>query len=207
MSAFQRSRQTAQRSIDLLRPFLEEKTAGRYVFTEQGRQSEAFQKLFGDLIANFRANVMHIVECKAEERYTGNVFLELWSNFNIAAEPGLHYFSHGPTPGWLTKVHADLLFYHFIDVDKLFVFKLPELQRWAFLGETKRMSDPDLTGVRHQMQGRVFDFRVVPQTKSDQRNLTLGALVPIRVLKKELGAAMKETSVKQMTLDLFGGKE
>lgn len=201
MNAFNRCNMFAARSLEHLRPFLLE-TQGRYVLTDKGRLSKIFQATFGDLIFNSRDGGMYTVELKAESRWTGNLFLEIWSNFNFSERDS--YLNHGPKPGWLMTLNADLLFYHFPNQDRLVIMSLPALQQWAFCRPSRNMSEPDSHGERHQLSGRVFDFRQATQASHVQRNTTVGALVPISMLAKELSPAPKTLSVRQLRLDLFG---
>lgn len=201
MNAFARCNLLAARSLHELRPFLEE-TQGRYVLTEKGRLSRVFQETFGDLIFNTRDGSMHTVELKAEAKWTGNLFLEIWSNFNFNDRES--YIGVGPNPGWLMKLNADLLFYHFPNEDKLVILSLPALQRWAFCRPSKNMSEPDARGERRQLSGRAFDFRQTEQRAHEQRNTTVGAIVPVSVLEREMEPKPKIRSVRQLRLDLFG---
>lgn len=201
MNAFERCSMLAARSLCDLRPFLLE-TQGRYVLTDKGRLSRVFQATFGDLIFNSRDGGLYTVELKAEARWTGNLFLEVWSNFNFSDRDS--YLTHGPNPGWLMKLNADLLFYHFPNQDRLIILSLPALQKWAFCRPSRNLSEPDSRGEQRRLSGRVFDFRQAEQTAHEQKNTTVGALVPIAVLEKELSPPPKTVSVKQLRLDLFG---
>lgn len=201
MNSFERCSQLAARSLADLHPFLEE-TQGRYVLTDKGRLSRVFQETFGDLIFNSANGTMHTVELKAEEKWTGNLFLEIWSNFNFTNHES--YTALGPTPGWLLKLNADLLFYHFLSHDKLVICSLPALQRWAFINKSRNYSEPDARGERHQLAGRVFDFRQRKQERHQQKNVTVGGLVPVKTLEAELSPPPKVCAVRQLKLSLFG---
>lgn len=202
MSAFQQCRQLEAKSLTDLHLFLEE-THGRYVLTDKGRLSRMFQKKFGDLIFNNAEGRMFTVELKSERKWTGNLFLEIWSNYNITTPPSDYYLSNGATPGWLMTMHADLLFYHFPYQDKLFIANLPSLQKWAFASSSRNMSEPNERNERQQLHGRAFDFRQVRQKEYEQKNLTVGAIVPVRVLENEVKPQPKLTSVKQLTMEFF----
>jgi len=201
MNGFEKCGMLAARSLRDLAPFLEE-THGRYVLTEKGRLARVFQEKYGDLIINNADGRMYTIELKAEERWTGNLFLEIWSNFNFRDTDS--YVARGPTPGWLFKLNADLLFYHFPNEDKLVIFSLPALQNWAFLHKSRNLSEPDGRNERRQLAGRVFDFRQVAQTKTEQKNRTVGGIVPLNILQKEVTPAPKVLSVRQLRLDLLG---
>lgn len=199
MSAFHECSKLAARSLAELEPFFEQ-TGKRWVLTDKGRLGEFLQRTVGDVILNDQAGRMWTVEMKAEARFTGNLFLEIWSNFNFM-EYG-SYVGYGPRPGWLLTMNADLLFYHFPAVDKLFVMSLPALQRWAFCSPSRNMSEPDGNGVRTRLSGRVFDFRQIPQGAHDQKNKTVGAVVPLGVLRREM--KVSEFAVRQLRLDFLG---
>lgn len=204
MSAFDQCSKVAARSLQLLDPFLQE-THGRYVLTDKGRHSRAFQETFGDLIFNASDGRMFTVELKAEERWTGNLFLEIWSNCNFT--PGESYRQYGPNPGWLAKMNADLLFYHFVDQDRLVICSLPRLQHWSFIAKSQNRSSVYPNGQTYDLHGRAYDFRQRSQKQHQQKNITVGALVPIEVLRREMSPPPKVVSVRQLTLDLFGKGE
>ncbi len=73
---------------------------------------------------------MASVEIKAQRRWTGNLFLEVWSNKNLD-DRGSH-IERGSTPGWLITCRADVLGFHFIDADTVLFLPLFRLQQWAF---------------------------------------------------------------------------
>lgn len=200
MSAFDHCSKLAARSLQSLGPLLLE-TQGRYVLTDKGRHSKFFQETFGDLLFNDLKGRMYVVELKAEETWTGNLFLETWSNFTFNNKES--HFRYGPNPGWLLKLNADLLFYHFLNEDRVVIMSMPELQRWAFMAESKNMSEPDARGERRPLIGRVWDFRQRAQRKHEQGNLTIGALVPVSVLEKEMRLPPRIRSVRQMTFDFL----
>lgn len=200
MNAFAQCSLLAARSLRDLHPFLVE-TQGRYVLTDKGRLSRLFQETFGDLIFNSQDGAMHTVELKADGTAHTNLFLEIWSNFNIGDAGS--YTELGPNPGWLLKLNSDLLFYHFVNQDRLVIMSMPALQKWAFEAPSRNMSEPAADGTRYQLAGRVFDFRQVPQKATAQRNKTIGAPVPLKVLMAEMKPPPKVRSVRQLKLDLF----
>jgi hypothetical protein len=97
-----------------------------------------------------------------------------------------------------------VLFYHFINQDRLVVVSLPALQRWAFCASSRNMSEPNSRGERSRLHGRLWDFREVDQKSYEQKNDTWGRPVPISVLLAEVKPAPKILSVRQLSLDLFG---
>lgn len=186
----------------MLHPFLEE-TQGRYVVTDKGRLAPYLQSVVGDLIFNDRDGRMWTVELKADGTAHPNLFLETWSNRNLDDLPNRHV--GGRKPGWLLTLNADLLFYHFINQDKLVVANLPALQRWAFCAPSRNMSEPiNQRGERARLQGRLWDFRETEQKSYHQKNDTRGRPVPIATLLAEVKPQPKVMSVRQISLDLFG---
>lgn len=192
----------AAKSLAMLHPFLEE-TQGRYVVTDKGRLAPYLQSVVGDLIFNDRDGGMWTVELKADATAHPNLFLETWSNRNLDDLANRHV--GGRKPGWLLTLNADLLFYHFVNQDKLVVVSLPGLQRWAFCALSRNVSEPmNARGERARLQGRLWDFREVKQKSYQQKNDTWGRPVPISILLSEVKPAPKVLSVRQLALDLFG---
>lgn len=202
MNSYDQCNLVAARSFAMLGPFLEE-TQGRYVVTDKGRLAPYLQSVVGDLVFNDRQGRMWTVELKADATSYGNLFLETWSNRNLDDLANRHV--GGRKPGWLLTLNADLLFYHFTNQDKLVIFNLPALQRWAFCALSRNMSEPNQRGERTRLQGRLWDFRETVQKQSSQKNDTWGRPVPIDVLLKEVTPTPKVVSVRQLTLDLLGG--
>lgn len=171
MNSFDLARTIEARSLAVLEPFIAERH-GRFVLTDKGALSAFLQREVGDLLFNDRKGRVVSVELKAETRYTGNLFLETWSNRNLEDRAGRA--ERGAVPGWLLVCRADLLFYHFIEKDILLIFDLLSLQRWAFLSPNKSGN-----------AGRVYDFPEKTQLRYAQRNTTCGRIVPIAVLEEE----------------------
>lgn len=171
MNAYDAGRKVEAQSMAVLHPFLDE-TQGRWVMTAKGALARYLQETTGDLIFNDAGNRMWTVECKAEkENKTGNLFLEVWSNRNLDRRDD--NAKYGSNPGWMLKLRADLLFYHFIDTDDLYIINLFELQRWAFGYEN--------------VAGSIWDYPERRQGKYVQANDTWGRCVPISTLQHELG--------------------
>lgn len=104
-------------------------------------------------------------ELKAEAKHTGNLFIETWSDIRKGV------------PGWLYH-YSDLarLAYAFNDTNKLYTCRIGELRRWAH-------SESDTAAIR------IESFRLVEQSKYQQRNRTAGRLVPVDVFLAEVGGA------------------
>ena len=170
----------------ILLPYLDNETGGRVVMTSKGVLARFLQITVGDALLNDRAGAVWSVEIKAEERHTGNLFLETWSNKNLNEKPS--YALRGSTMGWLFSCRADLLHYYFLDTDDLYVIPLFRLKRWAF-GANKSA-------------GRIYDFPEVGQAKYSQLNDTHGRLVPIETIRQEVG--LKHLKVRQLALFVQG---
>jgi hypothetical protein len=192
MNAFQSGRTVEARALVRLLPFIEERAdGGRYVRTDKGRMARFLQESVGDILFNREGSVFSI-ELKAEERHTGNLFLETWSNKNLE-DAGSHA-ERGSNPGWLIKVKADLLFYYFLDTDQLYILSVLALKRWAF-------GYRDNPGKLHSAgwDGKP-SYPEIRQAKYFQMNDTWGRLVPVAVLMRNLSPAPKLTTVRQLEL-------
>ncbi|HXJ15348.1 MAG TPA: hypothetical protein VNH19_24010 [Candidatus Limnocylindrales bacterium] len=158
----------------VLAPFLEERANGKLVLFDKGALAKAMQESVGDAIFTAYDGSARSVEVKTEERFTGNVFLETWSNRNLVNRES--YVCRGNNPGWMLKSSSELLFYYFLGNDHLYVFDFLRLKRWAF-------ASPSSLG----FDGRLSDFREVPQSRYSQLNDTRGRIVPLEILRKEVG--------------------
>jgi hypothetical protein len=170
MSDFDRCRAVETRAMVVLLPFLNESSDGRYVLTGKGRLARFLQQELGDAIFNDRAGRVWSVEIKAEERHTGNLFIETWSNRNLTDRSS--HSERGSNPGWALKLRADLLFYYFLDADSLYIIDMFELKRWLF-------------GYGQQV-GNIYRFPEVVQSKWSQANETVGRLVKLDDLQRDL---------------------
>jgi hypothetical protein len=133
----------------------------RYIVTKNAPGAHYdLQKTLGDACAMMGGKTTWF-ELKAEETWTGNLFLETWSNRPVS-------------PGWMFTSRADYLLYYFRTepIARLYFFHMPTLQKWAF-GEGDR-------------SGAIYAYREVRQRKSKQRNDTTGRCVPINVLTRDL---------------------
>lgn len=200
MDAFSSARGVEARSFALLAPFLEDLN-GKFVLTGKGRLAPFLQQTCGDLLFNDRGGRLWGVELKAEEDFRGNLFLETWSNRNLE-DPQSHA-NHGSNPGWLLKLRADLLFYHFLDADALYILNLFSLKRWAFRTQSKRRSERANRLPPEPMVGRIWDFPEREQKKRVQLNDIWGRCVPIDVLTSEMEIKPRRFSVAQLSLDLL----
>lgn len=166
MNAFTRASTVETTGRSILEPFLLEKANGRLVLFDKGPLAKALQETVGDGVFSVAGDREYFVEIKCEQKHTGNLFLETWSNRNL--ENRENHARLGSNPGWMHKVVADLLLYYFIDCDKLYVFDLFKLKKWAFV---------DIGASGHA--GRIWDYREAPQNRYSQLNDTYGRIVPL----------------------------
>lgn len=115
------------------------------------------QKLAGDYVVTL-AGKQYGLEIKAEERHTGNWYLETWSNL-----PELN-------PGWMVTSRADWLAYFFCDVRVLYITNMRQLQSWAFGANGK--------------PGQIYNYPEKQQSKYAQLNYTTGRVVPISEIQR-----------------------
>lgn len=140
-----------------------EAIAGRVEVT---KASEFLQSVWGDYTI-FKGDQPYGIELKAEaSNRHSNFFLETWSN------------RRWYTLGWLFKLRGDSLFYYFVEEKELWTIKIPALQSWAFGSD--------------ELAGQVYKYPEKKQAKYDQKNDSWGRCVPIAVLQKELGDAIKQ---------------
>ena len=154
---------TEEKGMIILRPFLGTYSDdGRFVIIKNGPHAEDMQQSIGDVFVN-RNNEFLSVEIKVEEKHTGWLFLEIWSNRNLDFIKDHAKF--GSNLGWMFKCRADFLFYYFLDLDILYVVNLFELKRWAFgYGE-----EP----------GNIYKYVEKRQNKTKQLNDSWGRAVNI----------------------------
>jgi len=177
MNGFDQARTVEAEAMFRLKPFLREHSDGQFVLLDKGPLAPLLQETLGDVLFNHsKMGRLVAVEVKAEEKFTGNFYLETWSNLN-AGEPAA-WEGRGSNPGWLLKIHPTLLFYYFLAVDRLYIIRAHRLFRWAFC-------TPSLSGLVGAT--RIHDFRRAPQRKYSQRNDTHGHLVDVAVIDAEVG--------------------
>ena len=61
--------------------------------------ARTLQRSFGDFFINLDADTVRSLEIKVARHWTGNLFLETWSNLNL--EDREAHAEHGSTPGWM----------------------------------------------------------------------------------------------------------
>jgi hypothetical protein len=118
----------------------------------------------GDYRAIDQSGRETVLELKTESRYTGNLFLEEWSNLTEDMQ----------SRGWVKRLERGVLIYTFLDKPILIEINIPALYKWA--------NDENCNLER---------FRATEQGKYQQRNRTIGRIVPISVLQEELGPNLR----------------
>jgi len=172
MNAFVDTCRIERESISILMPFLDHKADGRVVLTHKGILARHLQETVGDALFNLPDGTIWGVEFKAEkENKHGNFFLETWSNKNL--DNRKTHSERGSNPGWMMKLRADLLFYHFIESDELYIINFFRLKQWAF----------GCSG----MAPNIYKFDERKQSKYLQHNDTWGRCVPIHIIAQTIG--------------------
>ena len=173
------SNRVRERGEQLVAPFIQKLAdGGQYLIIEGGPLALYLQKACGDYHLRIHGEI-GTLELKTEEKSTGNLFLEMFSNRNLQ-DPAKH-FERGTTPGWLVTSKARWLAYAFLDYGVVYVCSMLQLQRWAFCKE------------------RVFsgDYPLKCQGRYPQLNDTWGFCAPIRVLQHDLGRYFHKFRVNQ----------
>lgn len=153
MNAFQQAREVERVAREELLPWLKLS----FDQVDETDHSELLQKICGDFILQGKLQA-YGAELKAESEYTGNVFLETWSN--------LAWFRQG----WMYTSQAHWLLYYFVKTGVLYHFDFAALKDWAFGNSGSK--------------GQIYRYHETWQKKYDQANDTWGRLVPIEVLEK-----------------------
>lgn len=182
-NAFTEARKIEMESRKIIEPLLEKHTDGRFVYTDKGRLSKEFQLKYGDALINENKSGGFLsIEMKAERRATGNLFLETWSNGSVYRL------------GWMFHSDSDVLFYHFLNSDELYILKMQALKRWFWFGIGPKRRDGT---IRIHIPGYIR-FKQVKQREREQMNDTWGCLTPVKDLAQEVGLR------KVNPLGLFG---
>lgn len=178
MNAFNQTRMVEASGMARLRPFIEEHSNGQFVLIEKGPLAAELQQTIGDVLMNHKARGRLVsIELKSEQQTRPNFFLETWSNRDL--DDAASWEARGSNVGWMYKIHATLLFYHFLDEDRLYIIKMFDLARWAFNTPSQSLGAYGAT--------RIHDFKLKEQGKYAQKNDTWGHCVPIAVIRDEVG--------------------
>jgi hypothetical protein len=183
MTAFNAASLVEARGMQVLLPWLEEKSYGgkRLVLTAKGALARKLQLEVGDILINIGPSTVWALELKIEQEHTGNLFLETWSNRNLETVQG--HAQYGSNPGWMMHSRADLLLYYFLDTDDLYALPMFKLKRWAF------RIDDDWPGI--------YRFKERPQGRYSQANDTWGRVVPVAALLRD--RVCKQFKVRQLS--------
>jgi hypothetical protein len=166
MNAYDHCLEIERRGIEMLKPFLDRESDGRWQLLKGNPQAERLQKECGDVFLTLPSGRAPFVEIKAEETYTGNLVYEDWSNARFLNDPVGH-LRDGSTPGWSLTCRSEVLANAFLD-QRIAVFcKTVDLLRFANDRRTYKFLSPPL-----------------PQRKHTQRNLTVIRLVLLKEFRK-----------------------
>ena len=189
MNAFSAATAVDAEAWIVLKPYLDKLSDNRIVLLNKGPLAKLLQEKQGDAImeAANTGNVISI-ELKTEEKHTGNLFLEAWSNKCL--ENYQYWRSNGLNPGWMLKANADYIFYYFLNTDDLYIIRTIALQRWAF----------GYTGDKKEHQANIYRYKEKPQNKYSQLNKTTGWIVPIADIVDGIRKHITHVKVKQLSL-------
>lgn len=166
MNAFGMAQLVEAKGLAVLAPFLRQATGGTLLLLNRGPLARALQETVGDGILTMRDGLAWSIELKVEERDTGNLFLESWSNRNLNSRQ--EHVARGSNPGWFMRIQSELLGYYFLDTDTFYLIDVLRLKRWAFLDWNIAKRFPEK-----------------PQGKREQLNDAWGWCVPAKVLMEE----------------------
>lgn len=157
--SFRKDLSTAEQAMRMVTPLLESwKVPGTTLLdTNDAHQAELWQRTLGDVLMTTRWDGKHKgVEVKGEKTYTGNLFIETWSNREFGRQ----------RIGWAFTTQCDSLVMVYLDVRAAFVMRMQKLYTWCF-------EDGNLYRLMPEKE------RVVHQSKEGrQRNVTCGVPVP-----------------------------
>jgi len=187
LNAFETKKEVERRGMAKLRPYLTSEV-GKYLVTNKGVLAKHLQLVAGDVMWNDDSERLWAAEIKVEEKHTGNLFLETWSNRNLSDRAS--YGERGGNRGWLDHSRADLLMYYFLDSDDLYTLDLFWLKRWAYgYKRPDGTQSPPNIGQYEEKGPYVF-----------QLNETRGVPVKIEILQKALRKYMRTCKVGQLSL-------
>lgn len=175
MNAFAKGQSVEEEGFRRLSPYFSEVSNGVWLRVQGSATARALQPIWGDVFLMSPKGALAAAEVKIEGRHTGNLFLETWSNRNLTDEES--WVLLGQNPGWMQKTRADFLVYFFLDSGDLYVLRTFNLVVWA--------NSP--SRIHWSKGSRIHDFKEIPQRKLQQKNDTWGRLVPVEVLKEEVG--------------------
>lgn len=166
MSAFDESCDVGRAGVGYAMEFMRQRVPGCELIDTSKMESvsEPMQKYFGDFLIQFpNGGRAFGVEVKTERKWTGNLYLETWSNKAFGRQ----------TEGWMVCLRSQWLLYVFLGPPvRLYSVNFPTLWTWFFGGEGAR-------GAADRLAERL--------TGATQPNKTHGRLAPIRTLMEQCG--------------------
>jgi hypothetical protein len=156
MNSFERGCKVEKNGMDVLLPFIISRAyQGRVVPLFGNAQNKELQQ-YGDILMNTESDKYITIDLKIENRFTGNFFIETWSNKSRFNQ------------GWVYKCKSDRIFYYFLDKPEIFYSIFVEkFKAWLFESVGNKP--------------RLFSFIEAKQSKYDQMNDTWGVIIPIDV--------------------------
>ncbi len=154
MNAFENCQHIEARARGLILPWLNARYSAVFDFARRDDTAMQMQWAGIDLLlvkepAGPSSRDSVTVELKAEQRTTGNLFLETWSNRKTQR------------PGWIRSSKAVGLLYLFLDTETLYVAHMGKLQEWA----TANLSRfPEKMQAKHQQENETVGH-IVPVTR------------------------------------------
>jgi len=156
--AWKSAREVEAASLRILAPYLNGQDAGQWVLFPDAPFARRLQQYGDGYLYSRSQGIVWNVEHKADNTTHPNLYLETWSNRSREKR------------GWLYTSRADVLMYHFLKRDDLWIYSMPELQRWAI----------ERGGINRD------GLKEVPQNKRAQLNDTWGVPVPVSLLKRQI---------------------
>jgi hypothetical protein len=164
--------ETEGKSRAILEPLFDFHSGNRMVVLEHCAAAAQLQRI-ADLAIGRRTHRGAVtLELKAEEHFRGNLFIEEFSNLNIGSAAARD--AHPSRLGWGLTCGADVLAYHFLDKNRLYLVGFQALLVYVF-------------GCKPNGQIRAGDYSLQAQRKHRQMNNTVGLLVSVAHLQKALG--------------------
>lgn len=149
------------------------KTWGEVYDTNKMPQNIKRQKTLGDRIIAHPSGVLITVEIKTEQRETGNLFLETWSNRTSD--------ERYKKRGWFDTLETDLIVFVFLDTCKAYRLDFPKLRLWW-------ESEANWNKYRWAQAGASW--------RGEQKNNTWGHPVPIADLRGVSSLNFQEYNLK-----------
>lgn len=157
MTAFAKCKKVEAASLTVLEPFF------KFELSDDGRFVIVSK---GRLAKELQENYGDVITNKDEQIFTFELKAEYTHTGNLFLETWSNY---DVNEGWMRKLRCDYLIYFFLHSCIGYLADFPSLQKWAF------------------DEGNIYRFKEKPQRKYYQLNITRGHIVPVSVLREELG--------------------